>query len=175
MKVILLSNIDNLGKKGEILNVKRGYARNYLIPRNLALYATPINMKKLGSIQAKAMEEEERLLAELKKLDARLRGTTLSFIRKVDENDHMFGSVSEADIVAALAEYNITLHKSLLLMDKHIKVLGESRVQVRLHRDIVSELRIMVEKEGKPASEDPGLKPEPEVEISAPEETDTEV
>lgn len=147
MKVILLSNIEKVGRQGDLLNVKSGFARNYLIPRKLALYATPQNMKKLSSIQAQAAEEEARIMAELKKLDARIRSLSLDFVRKVDEHDHMFGSVSEVDIVSALQEKGVSVHKSQLVMDKHIKALGESLVQIRLHRDLVSELRIQVEKE----------------------------
>ncbi|MBW6514215.1 MAG: 50S ribosomal protein L9 [Candidatus Syntrophosphaera sp.] len=173
MKVILLNNLEKVGKKGEVVSVKRGFARNYLIPRNLALYATPQNMKQLSSIQSKAAEEEEKVLAELKKLDAQIRSLNLVFLRKVDENENMFGSVSEADISQKLAEQGLDIHKSLVLMEKHVKALGESLVQIRLHKDIVSELKITVEKENK---ELPPLDETPEpVETPEPEETPKEV
>lgn len=149
MKVILLNHIEKLGKKGEVVSVKRGYARNYLIPRDLAMYATPQNMKHLSAIQNQAAEEEEKLVAELKKLDARIRALSLVFVRKVDEHDSMFGSVSETDIVHQLAAQDVNVHKSVVLMDKHIKSLGETVVQIRLHKDIVSELKVLVEKEAK--------------------------
>ncbi len=149
MKVILLNHIEKLGKKGEVVSVKRGYARNYLIPRDLAMYATPQNMKHLSAIQNQAAEEEEKLVAELKKLDARIRTLSLVFVRKVDEHDSMFGSVSETDIVHQLAAQDVNVHKSVVLMDKHIKSLGETVVQIRLHKDIVSELKVLVEKEAK--------------------------
>lgn len=149
MKVILLNHIEKLGKKGEVVSVKRGYARNYLIPRDLAMYATPQNMKHLSAIQNQAAEEEEKLVAELKKLDARIRTLSLVFVRKVDEHDSMFGSVSETDIVHQLAAQDVNVHKSAVLMDKHIKSLGETVVQIRLHKDIVSELKVLVEKEAK--------------------------
>ena len=157
MKVILLNNLDKVGKKGEVVSVKRGFARNYLIPRELALYATPDNMKQLSSIQANAAEEEAKVLAELKKLDGKIRGISLAFARKVDENEHMFGSVSENDISLALADQGVNVHKSMVIMDKHIKTLGETLVQIRLHKDIVSELKIVVEKENKdvPVVEEP--------------------
>ncbi|MDI9525232.1 MAG: 50S ribosomal protein L9, partial [Candidatus Cloacimonadota bacterium] len=103
MKVILLNHIEKLGKKGEVVSVKRGFARNYLIPRKLAIYATPQNMKHLSAIQNQAAEEEEKLIEELKKLDAKIRTLSLVFVRKVDEHDSMFGSVSEIDIVNELA------------------------------------------------------------------------
>lgn len=147
MKVILLENIDKLGKKGEVQTVKRGFARNYLIPRDLAIYATPTNMKKLGDIQAKAAVEEEKRMAELKNLAQKIAGNKLAFVRKVDENDHMFGSVSEVDICNALHEAGIEIHKSTVMLDKHIKELGEHKVNVRLHKDVVATLLITVSKE----------------------------
>ena len=153
MKVILMNHIEKVGKKGDVVNVRRGFARNYLVPRELAIYATPQNMKRLGSIQAKAAEEEERIVAELKKLDAKIRKLSLVFVRKVDENDHMFGSVSETDISAALQEQGIEVHKSQIIMEKHIKSLGESSVPVRLHRDVLSEVQVTVEKEQKEAEQ----------------------
>lgn len=149
MKVILLNHIEKLGKKGEVVSVKRGFARNYLIPRKLAIYATPQNMKHLSAIQNQAAEEEEKLIEELKKLDAKIRTLSLVFVRKVDEHDSMFGSVSEIDIVNELAAQDVNVHKSAVLMEKNIKSLGETVVQIRLHKDIVSELKVLVEKEAK--------------------------
>jgi large subunit ribosomal protein L9 len=158
MKVILLSNIEKVGKQGEIVSVKRGFARNYLVPRDLAIYATPQNMKKLGAIQSQAAEEEQKRLAELNQLAARISALNLVFVRKVDDNEHMFGSVSETDIVHQLAERGIDIHKTAVLLDKHIKELGEIVVPVRLHKDIVADLKLTVEKEIRedaPKAEEP--------------------
>lgn len=161
MKVILLNNIEKLGMKGEVVTVKRGYARNYLVPRNFALYATPQNLKHLSSIQAQADQEEQKALAELKKLDDKLRSLSLTFFRKVDENEHMFGSVSESDIVGALAEQGVEIQKSTVVMDKHIKALGETAVPIRLHRELVSELKVVVEKEAKEAPDEEAVEETP--------------
>lgn len=147
MKVILLNNIEKLGSKGEVVNVKRGFARNYLIPRDMAVYATPHNMKKIGDLKAKAAEEEEKRLAELKKLADKINSINLVFVRKVDENDHMFGSVSEVDIVNALAEHGVEIHKTAVQLDKHIKELGHIQVQVKLHKDLSAAVKIEVQKE----------------------------
>jgi large subunit ribosomal protein L9 len=161
MKVIMLSNIEKVGRKGDVVNVKRGFARNYLIPRDFAIYATPANMARLSSIQTKAAEEESQRVAEMQKIADRIGVLKLAFIRKVDEHDHMFGSVSESDISNALAEQGITVHKSLIHMEKHIKELGETTIQLRLHKDVTAYLRILVEKEG-------GNEPTPlEVAVSA--------
>ncbi len=170
MKVILLNHIEKLGSKGEVVSVKRGFARNYLIPRNLAIYATSQNMKHLSSIQNVAAEEEAKLIAELKKLDDKIRKLSLVFVRKVDENDSMFGSVAEMDIVQELAANDITVHKSMLLLEKHIKTLGETIVEIRLHKDIVSELKVLVEKEAKEPSEEA-----PEITAAPAEEPSEEV
>jgi large subunit ribosomal protein L9 len=173
MKVILLDHIEKLGRKGEVVSVKRGFARNYLIPRGFALYATPQNMKHLSAIQHQAAEEEEKLIAELKKLDAKIRTLSLVFVRKVDEHDNMFGSVSEADIVSRLLEEGVEVHKSAVIMEKNIKALGEHAVQIRLHRDIVSEIKLVVEKENKDQNDITEVAAETE-EVT-PEQEETEV
>ncbi len=155
MKVILLSYIEKLGNKGDVVRVKRGFARNYLIPRRLAIYATPRNMKQLGAIQNQAAEEEAKLVAELKILDGKIRNLKLVFARKVDESDSLFGSVSELDIVNELAAQGIEVHKSAVQLEKHIKDLGEITVPIRLHREIMSELVVIVEREGGEVQPEP--------------------
>lgn len=147
MKVIMLKNIDKVGKQGEVVSVKRGFARNYLTPRGLAIYATPTNMKNLSVIQSKMQEEEQKLLAEMKKLAEIIAAANLVFVRKLDEHGSMFGSVSENDIVHALQQQGITLHKSNLVMDKHFKEIGEFSVPVHLHKEVNSTLNIKIEQE----------------------------
>ncbi len=147
MKVILLESIEKVGNKGEVINVRRGFARNYLVPREYAIYATPQNMKKLGEIQATIAAAEEKKLAELKNLAEKIASANLVFNRKVDENEHMFGSVAETDIVTALHEMGIDIHKSMLVMEKHIKELGETKIHVRLHKEVSTDLTVTVNKE----------------------------
>lgn len=147
MKVIMLKNIEKVGNQGDVVSVKRGFARNYLTPRGYAIYATPDNMRKLGEIQGKLAKNEEIMLAELKNLAEKITATKLVFVRKVDENGSMFGSVSENDIVHALSEKGITLHKNALGMDKHFKELGELSVSVRLHKEVSCTLGFVIEKE----------------------------
>lgn len=149
MKVILIEKIENLGNKGEVVSVKRGYARNYLIPRDYAIYATPSNMKRLGSIQEELKVAEEKRLLELKKLAENIASIKLAFVRKVDEHGSMFGSVSENDLVHALKEKGVDVHRSTLQMEHHIKELGEHTVAIRLHKDIVANLSFVVEKEAE--------------------------
>ena len=147
MKVIMLKNIDKVGKQGEVVSVKRGFARNYLTPRGMAIYATPSNLKNLTVIQGKLQEEEQKVLAEMKKLAENIAAISLVFARKLDEHGSMFGSVSENDIIHAVQQQGITLHKSNLVMDKHFKEIGEFQVPVHLHKDITSTLNIKIEQE----------------------------
>lgn len=147
MKVIMLQTIEKVGNQGDIVNVKRGFARNYLTPRGIAIYATPANVKRLVDIKGKLADEEQKMLAELKKLAEKIAAAKLVFNRKVDEHGSMFGSVSELDIVHALAEQGITVHKSMLGMDKHFKELGEIAVPVRLHKEIATTVNIVIEQE----------------------------
>lgn len=147
MKIILLENIEKVGVKGDVVNVKRGFARNYLVPRKHAIYATPANMGKLTEIKQVIAQQEEKRLNELKVLAEKLSGITLAFVRKVDENEHMFGSVSENDIVHELKAQGTEVHKAAILLEKHIKELGEFKVNVKLHKDITAVLNVIVTKE----------------------------
>ena len=147
MKVILLENIEKLGNQGEVVNVKRGYARNYLIPRDFALYATPYNMKRLGSIQEELQAAEEKKISELKNLAEKIASIKLTFDRKVDEQGSMFGSVSENDIVHALQAEGVDIHRSAVQMEHHTKELGEHSVHVRLHKEVVADLSFVVQAE----------------------------
>ncbi len=148
MKVILTENIEKVGVKGEVINVKRGFARNYLVPRDFAIYATPQNMKNLVGIKQRFADEENKRLEHLKLVAEKITGLHLAYTRKVDENDHMYGSVSEMDIMHELKEKNIDIPKTAVLMDKHIKQLGEFEVDIRLHKDINVKVRGTVLKEG---------------------------
>ncbi|TFH44553.1 MAG: 50S ribosomal protein L9, partial [ANME-2 cluster archaeon] len=107
MKVILTENIEKLGVKGDIINVKRGFARNYLVPRNFAIYATPQNLKRLEGLKKQYADEESKHIEQLRKVADSMAGIKLAFIRKVDEHDSMYGSVSEMDILNELKEKNI--------------------------------------------------------------------
>ncbi|MDD3632899.1 MAG: 50S ribosomal protein L9 [Candidatus Syntrophosphaera sp.] len=157
MKVILLSSIEKLGNKGDVVNVKRGYARNYLIPRKLAIYATPKNLKNWNSIQIKAAQEEEEVIDKMKRLDEQLRNMTLYFERKTDEQDNLYGSVSEMDICQELAKQGINIKRAMVQMEKHIKSLGENLVKIHLYKDIISELKVVVNKE---SAEQENIEPE---------------
>lgn len=181
MKIIMLENIEKLGSKGEVVNVKRGYARNYLVPRAMALYATPQNMKRLSAIQADFAADEEKKLQELKNLAEKIASVKLTFVRKADEQGSMFGSVSDNDIVVALKGQDIDILRSNVQMEQHIKELGQHTLQIRLHKDVVAYLSFVVEAEAKAETEvkaETEAKPEtvvlPEQEVEAIADTKAE-
>ena len=167
MKVILMQHIEKLGAKGDVVNVKRGYARNYLVPRGFAIYATPYNMKKLEEIRTIAKQEEATRLEELKNLASKINGTTLSFVRKTDEQGNLYGSVSDTDIAGELSSQGYQIHKSAVQLEKHIKELGVFDVQLRLHKDVEAQIKVEVKQEA--TAEPVEAEPEPTVEAPAPQ------
>lgn len=147
MEIILRDHVDHLGRRGEIVKVADGYARNYLLPRKLALPATDGNRKRVERERkiAEAQEAEERGAAEA--IAARLTALDLSIARKVGENDHLYGSVTNADIGDLLKEKGFEIDRRKILLPDPIKTLGETTVPVKLHRDVTAELRVAVVKE----------------------------
>lgn len=147
MKVILIENIEKVGSKGDVVNVKRGFARNYLVPRNFALYATPKNMKKLEVLKKQFADDESKRVEHFKQIGEKITALHLTFLRKVDEHDSMYGSVSEMDILHELKEKNIDIPKTAIIMDKHLKQLGDFEVHIKLHKDVNVMLPVTVKKE----------------------------
>ncbi len=147
MKIILLNDINKLGSTGDVLNVKDGYARNYLLPRKFAIVATPANMKQLQSIKEKALNEKEQNLQQLKMVADAINYAEILFVRKVDENGHLYGSVSESDIVHSLAEKGIEVQRNMVEMEHHLKDIGEFKVQIVLAKDILASLTVKIEQE----------------------------
>jgi len=147
MKVILTENIEKVGNKGDVVKVKHGYARNYLVPRKFAIYATPQNLAKLDNLKKQFADEESRRLEQFRNIGNQISRINLTFVRKTDEHDNMYGSVSETDILHELQQNGIDISKSNIQMDKHIKQLGSFEVNIRLHREVIVVLHGIVEKE----------------------------
>lgn len=147
MKVILTKDIERVGEAGSVIKVSPGYARNYLLPKKLAIPATKGNIARIEKIKKKA--EIERLEQEnkYKALAASIDGTELRFVRKADENDHLYGSVSENDIAEDLEAKGFEVHKSNIKLDKHLKELGAHTVKIAFAPDIVGEIQVIIEKE----------------------------
>src|SRR6056297_2729711 len=110
MKIILVKDIKGLGNGGEVVEVKNGYARNYLLPQKLAIVANKYNLTKIATLAKEAEAERAALESKYKATVLSLKDLELTFLRKADENDHLFGSVSEQDISEALAEKEIDVH-----------------------------------------------------------------
>jgi large subunit ribosomal protein L9 len=149
MEVILREHVDNLGKRGEIVKVADGYARNYLLPRKLALLATDGNKKQIEREREKfdAKEGEERKVAEA--MSGRMAGLEIAIARKVGENDILFGSVTSADVATALGEKGFEIDRRKLQLPDPIKKLGEFDIPLKLHRDVVTTVKVKVVAEGK--------------------------
>ena len=147
MEVILREHVDNLGRRGDVVKVAPGYARNYLLPRKLALLVTDQNRKLIERERrlAEAREAEERQQAEA--LASRVTSLELSLARRVGETEQLYGSVTSADLAEALAEKGLQIERRRIQLDEPIKTLGEFTVPVRLHRDVVAQLRVHVVKQ----------------------------
>lgn len=147
MKIILRDDIPSLGKTGEVVRVADGYARNYLIPKGLALEATPKNLKvweeeRKTHLKRLAREKEEALKA----LEG-LEGLTLTFPRKAGEDGRLFGSVTSMDIEERLKERGFDVDKRKILLEEPIKTLGVFTVPVKLHQEATANLKVEVVKE----------------------------
>jgi large subunit ribosomal protein L9 len=148
MEVILRDHVDNLGRRGEVVKVADGYARNFLLPRKLALPATAANKKQIERERkiAESREAEERQGAET--IAARLNALELSIARKVGENDQLYGSVTNADIAELLAAKGFEIDRRKILLPDPIRVLGENTIPVKLHREVTAQVKVIVAKEG---------------------------
>ena len=148
MEVILRDHVENLGKRGEIVKVADGYARNYLLPRKLALPATDANRKWVERERkiAEVRDREERGAAEA--IATRLNAIELTISRKTGENDQLYGSVTNADIAELLAAKGFEIDRRKILLPDPIKTLGENSVPVKLHREVTANVRVTVAKEG---------------------------
>jgi large subunit ribosomal protein L9 len=147
MKIILLSDINKLGCTGDVLNVKDGFARNFLLPRKFAVVATPANLKQLSKIKERALNDKEIRMQQLRAEAEKINQAELLFVRKVDEHGHLYGSVSESDLVHALAEKGINVNRSMIEMEHHLKDLGAFTVTVSLAKDLSATLNIRIEQE----------------------------
>src|SRR6266849_3252805 len=148
MEVILREHVDNLGRRGEIVKVAAGYARNYLLPRKLALLATDGNRKQIERERAKfdAKDADEKKVAEA--LGERMSGVQVVIARKVGETEALYGSVTSGDIAEALAAKGFDIDRRKVQLQEPIKKLGEFTVPVKLHRDVTTNVKVRVIAEG---------------------------
>ncbi len=153
MKIILKADVENVGRKGDIVNVSAGFGRNYLLPKKLALEVTPSNLKLIEIERAALKKKVEKERQSYQDVIRRLNEVTLSFSRKSGEKDMIFGSVSASDIKEALDKLGFEIEKKKIALDEPIKRLGNYTVPVKVFHDDKASLRVEVKKDEGPADE----------------------
>jgi large subunit ribosomal protein L9 len=136
MEVILREDIDSLGTRGEVVKVAAGYARNFLLPKRLAVAATDSNRKIVEQEKQAHLRKEAKLASEAQDLAKLLSAVIIKISRKAGESDQLFGSVTAADIADSLAAQKYNIERRKIQLDEPIRTLGEHKVAIRLHRDV---------------------------------------
>ena len=150
MEIILKKDVENLGFTDDVVSVKNGYGRNYLIPQGLAVLATPSAKKVLAETLKQRAHKEQKLVDDAKAEAAKLNGLEIKIAAKVGEGDKLFGSVSNADVAEVLASNNISLDKKFITVQGGlVKRLGNYNAKVRFHRDVIADLSFDVVAEAK--------------------------
>jgi large subunit ribosomal protein L9 len=144
MQVILRERLENLGNAGDLVDVKPGYARNYLIPKGLAYEATAGNVKRIENERASAAKRDAATLNEARQRAASIEGVSLTFNARAGQEGKLFGSITAGDIADKLAEQGIQIDRRQIELDEPIKALGVTSVPVRLHTDVRPELKVWV-------------------------------
>lgn len=147
MKVILLEDIEKVGRAGDQLEVSDGYARNFLIPKRKAVAATAGHTRSLNHLLRQTKGQGERLRRAAEDMAARITGASCSVRRRAGEQDRLFGSVTNQDIAAALGAQGIEVDRRKIILQEPIKTLGSYTIPVRLHPEVVAELKLTVERE----------------------------
>lgn len=147
MEVILREDIEKLGSRGEVVKVASGYARNFLLPRKLAVAATDANRKIVEQERQAHLRREARQKTEAEDLATILGGVSVTISQKAGENDQLFGSVTARDVAEALEKRNFSIDRRKLLLEQPIRQLGDYRVPVRLHRDVTTDVMVHVVRE----------------------------
>jgi large subunit ribosomal protein L9 len=144
MEVILREHVDNLGRRGDVVKVAEGYARNYLLPRKLALPVNDNNKRQIDRERklAEARDMEEKGAAEA--IAARLTQLEIEIRRRVGENDTLYGSVTSQDVAQALKDKGFDIDKRKIALPDPIKALGETTVAVKIHRDVTAQVKVKV-------------------------------
>ncbi len=147
MKLILREDVENLGKGGELVEVKPGYGRNYLLPRGLAVVANPRNIREIEHQKQVAAAKAAKMRASAEALARRLADTPVSLTRKVGEQDKLYGSVTAMDIAEALGRRGLSIDRRSIDLAEPIKTVGEFEVPVKLHHEVAGKVKVKVEPE----------------------------
>ena len=164
MEVILKEDIDNLGSRGEVVKVAAGYARNFLLPRKLAMQATDTNKAVIEQMKAAAARRSATEKAVAEALVTKLEPVLLSFTRKSGEAGHLFGSVTSADIAAELATNGFEVDRRKIQLPEPLKTVGEFNVAIKLHREVTAQVKVKVVAEAAAEEAEEAAVAEPEAE-----------
>ena len=148
-KVLLREDVDDLGARGEIVRVRAGYARNYLLPRNLAVEATAGNVKGIEQERAALLKKEAKERATAEAQSQQMGSLVLEFKRKAGEQGALYGSVTSMDIAEALQERGYEIDRHRIHLREPLKRLGEYTVPIRLHREVTIDMQVKVSSEGE--------------------------
>lgn len=148
MKVILKEDVDNLGIIGTIVDVKNGYGRNYLIPRNLAVEANPNNIKEFEHQKKAILAKAKKVIRSMEELAEKISKITVSIEAQAGEEDKLFGSVTSKDIAEAIAAQGVEVDKRKIVLEEPIKRLGSYDVAVKVHQDVTATVKVEVTKSG---------------------------
>ncbi len=147
MQIILQEDVEKLGHRGDVVTVKPGYARNFLLPQKLAVEATAGNLKAIERIRTSLAKKTVTELEAAQKQAELLNGVSLKFTRKTGENDQMFGSVTSGDIAEALGAQGFKIDKRQAQLSEPLKTIGEFPVTIKVFRDVTAQVKVTVEKE----------------------------
>ncbi len=147
MRIVLREDVDKLGRRGEIVDVAAGYTRNFLLPKGKALHATDGNLKRVEQERRKHAIHLAKEREDAAAMARRLAGISCTIVRKVGENDQLYGSVTAADVADYLEKEGVVLDKRRILLEEPIKALGIYTIPVRLHAEVTGEVRVWVVKE----------------------------
>ncbi len=147
MKVILLDDVAKVGRRGEVRDVSDGFARNFLLPKKLALTATAGNLRGLDHIKQQQEAKADRIKRDAEDLRARIEGLTYEERRQASEEGKLFGSVTSQDIADFLGRSGVKMERRRITLEEPIKTLGDTTVVVRLHPEVTAQLRVSVVRE----------------------------
>ena len=144
MELLLKQNVEHLGRTGDVVDVKPGYARNYLLPRGMAVLVTKSNIAEVERARAQAIAEEEARVAGLKEMGNKLADVSVTIEGKANEDGHLFGSVNASQIAAALREKDIAVDDKMVRLENPLKEIGVYDVTIHLHADVEAPIKVWV-------------------------------
>jgi large subunit ribosomal protein L9 len=147
MEVILKEDIASLGSRGDVVKVADGYGRNFLLPRKLAIEASSGNKKVIEQMRAAAVRRSAKEKAQAEELAKQFDGLSVSFQRRSGEHDQLFGSVTSGDVAEALEKKGFNIDRRKIQLHEPLKTVGEFTIPVKLHKDVTTHLKVVIEKE----------------------------